>query len=44
MTAGSWTDPFALILLGGVLVVVGLIFGWVARAARARRTRGPRDK
>jgi uncharacterized integral membrane protein len=42
MIAGSWTDPLTLVLLGGVLVVVGLLLGWVARAARTRRTRDRR--
>jgi uncharacterized integral membrane protein len=44
MIAGSWTDPLALVLLGAVLVMVGVVLARVARAARARRTRGPRDK
>ena len=44
MILGSWTDPLALVLLGAVLVTVGLILGWVARAARARRTRDSVDK
>ena len=39
MIAGDWTDPLALVLLGAVLVLVGLIVGWVVQAARARRPR-----
>jgi uncharacterized integral membrane protein len=42
MIAGDWTDPLALVLLGVVLVLVGLIVGWVVQAVRARRTRGSR--
>ena len=42
MIAGDWTAPLTLVLFGAVLVVVGLILGWVARAARARRPRDPR--
>jgi uncharacterized integral membrane protein len=42
MIAGDWTDPLTLVLLGAVLVLVGLILGWVVRAARARRTRDRR--
>ena len=38
MIPGSWTEPLALVLLGAVLVMVGLIVGWVARAARTRRS------
>jgi uncharacterized integral membrane protein len=41
MIAGSWTEPLGLVLLGGVLVVIGLILGWIARGVR---TRGPRDR
>jgi len=44
MIAGAWNDPLALVLLGAVLVVVGLLLGWVVRAAHARRTRDSRDK
>ena len=44
MTAGDWTDPLTLVLLGAVLVLVGLIVGWVVQAARARRTRIPVDQ
>ena len=44
MIPGSGTDPFALVLLGAGLVMFGLIWGWVARAARARRTRDSVDK
>ncbi len=44
MIAGAWNDPLALVLLGAVLVVVGLLLGWVVRAAQARRTRDSRDK
>jgi uncharacterized integral membrane protein len=44
MIAGAWNDPLTLILLGAVLVAVGLLLGWVARAAHARRTRNSRDK
>jgi len=42
MIAGDWTDLLALVLLGAVLVLVGLIVGWVVQAARARRTRNSR--
>ena len=42
MIAAAWNDPLALVLLGGVLVVVGLISRWVVRAARARRARDRR--
>jgi uncharacterized integral membrane protein len=42
MIAGSWTDPLALVLLGAVLVVVGVVLAWLGRAARARRTRDSR--
>jgi len=42
MIAGSWTDPLALVLLGGVLVVVGVVLARFVRAARARRTRDRR--
>jgi uncharacterized integral membrane protein len=42
MIAGDWIDPLALALLGAVLVLVGLIVGWVVQAARARRTRDSR--
>jgi len=42
MIAGDWNHPLALVLLGAVLLVVGLILGWVARTARARRTRDRR--
>jgi uncharacterized integral membrane protein len=42
MTAGDWTDPLTLVLLGAVLVLVGLILGSVAQAARARRKRDSR--
>lgn len=42
MIAGDWNDPRALLLLGAVLLVVGLIVGWVARAAHARRKRDSR--
>jgi uncharacterized integral membrane protein len=44
MIAGSWTEPLALVLLGGVLLVVGIVLARVARAVRARRTRDRRDK
>jgi uncharacterized integral membrane protein len=37
MIAGSWTDPLALVLLGGILLVVGVI---LARLARHRRKSG----
>jgi uncharacterized integral membrane protein len=43
MIVGSWTDPLALVLLGGVLLVVGVALTRLARAARARRRRRPRD-
>jgi hypothetical protein len=39
MIMGDWNNPLALVLLGAVLVVVGLILGWVTGAARARRPR-----
>jgi uncharacterized integral membrane protein len=42
MIAGDWDDPLTLVLLGAVLVLVGLVLGWVAQAARARRTRDRR--
>jgi len=42
MMWGDWTHPLALVLLGAVLIVVGLIVGWVVQAARARRTRNSR--
>jgi uncharacterized integral membrane protein len=42
MTPGDWTDPLTLVLFGAVLVLVGLILGCVAQAARARRTRNSR--
>jgi hypothetical protein len=42
MTAGDWTDRLTLVLFGAVLVLVGLIVGWLAQAARARRPRNSR--
>lgn len=42
MIAGEWTEPFTLVLIGAVLVLVGLIAGWVVQAARARRPRNSR--
>jgi uncharacterized integral membrane protein len=42
MIADDWTDPLTLVLFGAVLVLVGLILGWVAQAARARRMRDRR--
>ena len=42
MIAGSWTDPLALVLLGAVLVVVGVVLARLVRAARARRHRDSR--
>ena len=42
MIAGEWTDPLTLVLIGAVLVLVGLIVGWVVRAVRARRPRNSR--
>ena len=42
MIAGDWTDPLELVLLGIVLLVVGLILGWIARAVRTWRTRDSR--
>jgi hypothetical protein len=42
MSAGDWTDPLTLVLFGAVLVLVGLVLGWVTRAAHARRTRNSR--
>ena len=36
MIAGEWTDPLTLVLIGAVLVLVGLIVGWVVQAVRAR--------
>jgi hypothetical protein len=39
MTLDSWTDPLALVLLGGLLLVVGVIWARFARVARARRKR-----
>ena len=44
MIARGWSDPLALALLGALLVVTGLIVGWVVQAARARRTQRPRHK
>lgn len=42
MMAGEWTEPYRLVLVGAVLVLVGLIVGWAVRAARARRPRKSR--
>ena len=42
MIAGSWNDPAAFALLGGILLAVGVIWARFARAARARRTRNVR--
>jgi uncharacterized integral membrane protein len=42
MIADTWNHPLTLVLLGAILLVVGLIVGWVARAAHARRTRNSR--
>jgi hypothetical protein len=42
MIAGEWNDPLTLVLFGAGLVVVGLVLGWVERAAHARRTRDSR--
>ena len=42
MIAGEWTDPLTLGLIGAILVLVGLIVGWVVQAARARRPRNSR--
>jgi len=42
MIAGSWNDPAAFVLLGGVLLMVGVIWARFARAARARRKRDSR--
>jgi predicted small integral membrane protein len=39
MMWGDWTHPLALVLLGAVLVVVGLISWDRVRAARGRRDR-----
>jgi uncharacterized integral membrane protein len=42
MIAGDWNSPLVLVLLGAVLVGVGLVLGWVTRAAHARRPRDSR--
>jgi uncharacterized integral membrane protein len=42
MIAGEWTDPLTLVLIGAVLMLVGLVLGWVVQAARARRPRNSR--
>jgi hypothetical protein len=42
MSAGSWTDPVELVLLGGLFLLVGVIWTRCARAARARRSRNGR--
>ena len=42
MTAGDWNSPLALVLLGAVLVVVGVVLARLVRAARARRHRDSR--
>jgi uncharacterized integral membrane protein len=42
MTAGAWNSPLALLLLGAVLVVVGVVLARLVRAARARRHRDSR--
>jgi hypothetical protein len=42
MIADEWTDPLTLVLIGAVLVLVGLIVGWVVQAARAQRPRNSR--
>lgn len=39
MNTDYWSDPLALLLIGATLLVIGLIVGWVARAAHARRAR-----
>jgi hypothetical protein len=40
--ANAWNDRLALLLLGGLLVVVGVVLARVVRAARIRRTRDRR--
>jgi hypothetical protein len=40
--ANAWNDPLALLVLGGLLVMVGIVLARVVRAARARRTRNSR--
>jgi len=42
MIAGEWTEPLTLFLIGAVLVLVGLIVGWVVQAVRPRRRRSSR--
>lgn len=40
--SSPWIDPFTLVLVGGVMVLVGVVLARVARAARVRRARGRR--
>jgi hypothetical protein len=40
--ANAWNDPLALLVLGGLLVVVGVVLARVVRAVRIRRTRDRR--
>jgi hypothetical protein len=42
LLAGDWNNPFMLLLLGGVLLVVGVVLARITRDARARRTRDRR--